>query len=100
MGSNAGTEMDAPMAGLLFLMDIAALVLLAYWAYRNANIPLDEGGSGFFAMKGGTPSAATKARPRWKQVAPETAVARAGKTPKGGVPRWRAALRRPDEQKR
>jgi hypothetical protein len=54
------------MAGLLFLLEIAAFVLAAYWAYRNGAVGADGGGTGFFAMKDEGPAPIRK--PRWKSA--------------------------------
>lgn len=88
------------MAALLFFMDIFALVLVAYWAYRNGEIGLDESGDGLFAIKGGAKPRVPVAKPRWSCVGRDKMSERVVKSPKGCEPRWKAASRRWGEQKR
>ncbi len=56
------------MSGLVFLFAVAGFVLIAYWAYRNDAIGLEECGSGLLAMS----AAAAKAKPlpKWKKTGP------------------------------
>jgi len=80
------------MSALVFLVEVGAFVLVAYWAYRNGNIGVADGGRGLFAMKADEPPSA--AQPRWKPPA-------AGKwqgegTIKGRKARWKTAPRQED----
>jgi hypothetical protein len=56
------------MSGLLFLFTVAGFVLIAYWAYRNDAMGLQDCGSGLLAMR--TPTAKVKPVPKWKKAGP------------------------------
>jgi hypothetical protein len=56
------------MSGLLFLFSVAGFVLIAYWAYRNDAMGLQECGSGLLAMRAST--AKSKPLPKWKKTGP------------------------------
>ena len=88
------------MAGLLFFIDVFALVLVAYWAYRNGGIGLDETGDGLFAIKGGTGPRVPVVKPRWARMERDKTDEKIAKRAKGCEPRWKAESRRWDEQKR
>lgn len=88
------------MAGLLFLIDVLALVLVAYWAYRNGGIGLDESGDGLFAIKGGARPRMLVAKPRWARVGQDKADEQIAKRAKGCEPQWKTQSRRWGEQKR
>jgi cell division septal protein FtsQ len=55
------------MSGILFLISVVGFVLIAYWAFRNDAMGLDEHGSGLLAMRSTTPK--PKAAPKWKKEA-------------------------------
>ena len=54
------------MSGLLFLFTVAGSVLIAYWAYRNDAMGLQECGSGLLAMS--VVAAKPKSLPKWKKT--------------------------------
>ena len=54
------------MSGFLFLFTVAGFVLIAYWAYRNDAMGLQECGSGLLAMR--SPIAKVKPVPKWKKA--------------------------------
>jgi hypothetical protein len=56
------------MSGLLFLFTVAGFVLIAYWAYRNDAMGLQDCGSGLLAMR--VPTAKVKPVPKWKKAGP------------------------------
>ena len=79
------------MSGLLFLASIIGFVLIAYWAFRNDAMGLNEFGSGLLAMRP-SDSAKPKSVPKWKKEAHSaTEVARRldhTKTVDEKKPRW------------
>jgi hypothetical protein len=95
-----GRVVESSMAGLLFFIDVFALVLVAYWAYRNGGIGLDESGTGLFAIKGGTRPRVLAVKPRWARTARDKTDEQIAKPPKGWEPRWKAESQRWGEQKR
>lgn len=85
------------MSGILFLLEVAAFVLLAYWAFRNDKIGLTEGGEGLFAMRDlSAPSEPKKRTPKWKQglKTPPASQAQpvAGLLPSAQKPQWAQKL--------
>jgi len=82
------------MSGLLFLASVVGFVLIAYWAYRNDAMGLNENGSGLLAMRSSAPK--PKPGPKWKKEAqPTAAIARRLAAPKPDgekKPRWNQAL--------
>lgn len=54
------------MSGLLFLISVMGFVLIAYWAFRNDAMGLNENGSGLLAMRSST-AAKPKSVPKWKK---------------------------------
>jgi hypothetical protein len=54
------------MSGLLFLFSVAGFVLIAYWAFRNDAMGLNENGSGLLAMRASSASK-PKSMPKWKK---------------------------------
>ena len=85
------------MSGILFLLEVSAFVLLAYWAFRNDKIGLTEGGEGLFAIRDISAPAEPKTRaPKWKKglksppASPAQAVA--GLLPSGEKPHWAQKL--------
>ena len=80
------------MSGLLFLIEVAAIVVLIYWARRNDAIALGEPGSGLFAMvvDGVAKPAAHAREPRWRQQAGRKPYAGPYTTPPSGFRlRWK-----------
>lgn len=73
------------MSGLLFIMEIAAFVLLAYWAYHNSDIGLGDRGRGLFAFRDGAPDPdeGAKSVPHWRQPA------KGAQPTKAPGPRWK-----------
>jgi hypothetical protein len=67
------------VSGLLFIIEIAAFVLLAYWAYRNSDIGLGDRGRGLFAFRDGAPDPDENAKsvPHWKKPAKGPQAAKA-----------------------
>jgi len=64
------------MSGLLFLASVIGFVLIAYWAYRNDAMGLNENGSGLLAMRSSA-AAKPKPLPKWKKEAhPAADIAR------------------------
>jgi hypothetical protein len=53
------------MSGLLFLLNVAAFVLVVYWAYTNDVRPSHRARNGLFGMRW---SATDRGRPRWRPV--------------------------------
>jgi hypothetical protein len=85
------------MSGILFLIEVSAFVLLAYWAFRNDKIGLTEGGTGLFAMLDPSAPAEPKSRtPKWKQGLKTPAAAQkqavAGLLASGQKPQWAQKL--------
>lgn len=85
------------MSSILFLLEVSAFVLVAYWAFRNDKIGITEGGDGLFAMRDLTAPAEPKARtPKWKQGLKSPASAQkqavAGLLPSGQKPQWAQKL--------
>ncbi len=73
------------MSGIVFLLGVAAFVLVAYWAFINDRRRGDEGQVGPFRMKTQTDTAATaRGRARWSR-----AGASADRAAQRGEPRWR-----------
>jgi hypothetical protein len=83
----AWLRLGGAVSGLLFIAEIAAFVLLAYWAYRNSDIGVGDRGSGLFAFRDGEadPNESAGSAPRWKRHAKG---AQAAKAP---GPRWKTA---------
>jgi len=79
------------MSGLLFLISVVGFVLIAYWAFRNDAMGLNEFGSGLLAMRP-SDSVKPKSVPKWKKEAHSaTEVARRldhTKTVDEKKPRW------------
>lgn len=70
------------MSGLLFLASVVGFVLIAYWAYRNDAMGLNETGSGLLAMRS-TTAAKPKSLPKWKkETRPAADIARRLDPPK------------------
>ena len=85
------------MSGILFLLEVSALVLLCYWAFRNDKIGLTEGGTGLFAMRDLNAPAVSKTKtPKWKQGLKSSPAAQkepvGGLLPSGQKPRWAQKL--------
>jgi hypothetical protein len=84
------------MSGILFLLEVSAFVLLAYWAFRNDKIGLTEGGEGLFAIRDLSAPAEPKTRaPKWKKGLKSPAVPAqpvAGLLPSGQKPQWAQKL--------
>jgi hypothetical protein len=78
------------MSALVFLVEVGAFVLVAYWAYRNGNIGVADGGRGLFAMKADEP--APGAEPRWKRGAARKPQRE--ERANGPEPRWKTTPRR------
>ncbi|MEP6831580.1 MAG: hypothetical protein ABI963_14655 [Rhizomicrobium sp.] len=55
------------MSGILFLASIIGFVVIAYWAFKNDAMGLNENGSGLLAMRSATGSAKSKSAPKWKK---------------------------------
>ena len=53
------------MSSLLFLASVIGFILIAYWAFRNDALGLNENGSGLLAMRDSAPK--PKAHPRWQK---------------------------------
>lgn len=84
------------MSGILFLLEVSAFVLLAYWAFRNDKIGAAQGGEGLFAMRDPSAPAEPKKRiPKWQQglkpVTPGKQKA-AGLLANGQKPQWAQKL--------
>jgi hypothetical protein len=80
------------MSSLLFLLTVAAFVVLAYWAYRNDGMGANESGSGVLAMQVDGPK--TKPVPKWKKAAEPPAERSPLSLPAGPNPGWKRDLRR------
>lgn len=85
------------MSGILFLIEICAFVLLAYWAFRNDKIGLTESGEGLFAIRDSAAPVEPKTRtPKWKQGLKSAPTAQAqpvaGLLPSGQKPQWAQQL--------
>lgn len=85
------------MSGILFLIEVVAFVLLAYWAFRNDKIGLTEGGTGLFAMRDLSAPVEPKSRsPKWKKGLKSSPVSQspavAGELPSGQKPQWAQKL--------
>jgi hypothetical protein len=83
------------MSGILFLLAVAAFVIVVHWAYSNDRGP-NAGATGFLAMTGGGEGEPTSAAPgpaTWKhsrqpQSRAPTEQAEAPRA-SGSLPRWR-----------
>jgi hypothetical protein len=80
------------MSGILFLLTIAAFVVVVHWAYSNDRKP-NAGATGLLAMTEGEPSSEAPRPATWKQSRPPQ-----GRAPyepagapraSGSPPRWR-----------
>jgi hypothetical protein len=85
------------MSGILFLLTVAAFVVVAHWAYSNDREP-NAGAKGLLAMTEGEPSS-TPRSPAWKQSRlPQDGSARelaeASRASAKSPPRWRQDTRR------
>lgn len=85
------------MSGILFLIEVVAFVLLAYWAFRNDKIGLTESGEGLFAIRDlGAPAAPKTRTPKWKKglKSPPAASVQpvAGLLPSAQKPQWAQQL--------
>lgn len=85
------------MSGILFLLEVSAFVLVAYWAFRNDKIGITEGGDGLFAMRDLTAPVEPKTRtPKWKQGLKSAPAAQkqaaAGLLASGQKPQWAQKL--------
>jgi hypothetical protein len=79
------------MSGLLFLFTVAGFVLIAYWAYRNDAMGLQESGSGLLAMS--MAAAKPKPLPKWKKSGPaEIEAPRRSKAAGNAKPGWKRTL--------
>ncbi|MGZ5921463.1 MAG: hypothetical protein ACXWLJ_00580 [Rhizomicrobium sp.] len=80
------------MSGLLFLFTVAGFVLIAYWAYRNDAMGLQECGSGLLAMS--AVAAKAKPLPKWKKTGPAVVIEapRRLKTAGTAKPGWKRTL--------
>jgi len=81
------------MSGLLFLFSVVGFVLVAYWAFRNDAMGLNENGSGLLAMRTST-AAKPKSVPKWKKE-PHQAIEsprRLGRIKAEKKPLWDRAL--------
>ena len=81
------------MSGLLFLFFVAGFVLIAYWAYRNDAMGLQECGSGLLALRAAAPK--TKPLPKWKKTTPVSESPRRAnrlKAAAGRKPGWKRTL--------
>jgi hypothetical protein len=82
------------MSGLLFLITVAGFVLIAYWAYRNDAMGLQECGSGLLAMS--VTDAKPKPQPKWKKTGPAAIEAPPRrdrlKAAGGAKPGWKRTL--------
>jgi hypothetical protein len=94
------------MSSLLFLGQIIATLVLAYWAFRNDAIRSGEGGEGLFAMKPARDAEPASARPMWKKYSnfkslPVTGAIRQLTGPRKSEPktspRWKRSWRRGPE---
>jgi hypothetical protein len=89
------------MSGTLFLLDVIAFVLVAYWAYSNDRASAGSGDKGLLAMKD-TGAIDTEARvPKWQESirgrgAAAPASARLDTT-KVRPPRWTRRMRDQNE---
>jgi hypothetical protein len=83
------------MSGLLFLISIIGFVVVAFWAFKNDAMGLNEQGSGLLAMRASTDTA-PKAGPKWKKEARQpTLNSRRLAGPKANgdkKPRWNQAF--------
>jgi hypothetical protein len=80
------------MSGLLFLFSVAGFVLIAYWAFRNDAMGLQECGSGLLAMRTLAPK--SKPLPKWRKAGPVIESPRRLKRLKaaGRKPGWKRTL--------
>jgi len=83
------------MSGLLFLASVIGFVLIAFWAFKNEAMGLNEQGSGLLAMRASA-NAEPKAVPKWKkEPRPFTLNSRRLAGPKvdgAKKPRWNQAF--------
>lgn len=54
------------MSGLLFLASVIGFILIAFWAFKNEAMGLNEQGSGLLAMRASA-DAEPKPIPKWKK---------------------------------
>jgi hypothetical protein len=86
------------MSGVLFLLEIVAFVVVAYWAYLNDRAGPEAGDKGILRMKKmvaeGRPAA--KPAPRWKTVSHRAFDAEdlaSDPVIRGAQPQWKRRLR-------
>jgi hypothetical protein len=91
------------MSSLLFLGQIVATLLLAYWGFKNDAIRSGESGVGLFAMKPVAGAESAAARPKWKKSSsfkslPKMSAVRQltgpGKREPKTSPQWKRSWRR------
>jgi hypothetical protein len=89
------------MAGILFILDIVAFVVVAWWAYTRSKPGAESPETGLLGMRSGEghESRAKARRPSWKASAPRVSDLRSGpgKAPRfnRSEPRWKASRSRP-----
>ena len=86
------------MTGILFALEIIALLAVAWWVYRRADAGEDAAEAGLLGMKSSR-SAPVDAAPKWKTsphrgATPVPATSEALDISRAG-PRWKAVRQRP-----
>jgi hypothetical protein len=99
LGALSGNRPRRPdMTGILFALEIIALLAVAWWVYRRADAGEDAAEAGLLGMKSGR-SAPVDAAPKWKasshRGAPLVAPASDALDVSRAEPRWKTVQRRP-----
>lgn len=86
------------MTGILFALEIIALLAVAWWVYRRADAGEDAAEAGLLGMKSGR-RAPVDAAPKWKasprRGAPRVPPASEAPDVSRAEPRWKTVQRRP-----
>jgi hypothetical protein len=88
------------MSGILFVLEIAAFVVVAYWAFANDKAQPSTGDKGLLSMKGVAAvigDAVAARQPKWKRTPSRRAAEASPETeqPADGLsqPKWKRQLR-------
>lgn len=84
------------MSSILFLFEIIAFVIVAYWAYDNDKAGVDSGGKGLLKMRtlaSRVSAAAAKNTPKWKRTLAEPSELADDPILRRARPKWKRTLR-------
>jgi hypothetical protein len=87
------------MTGILFLLDVMAFVVVAWWAYVRCGPRAESPETGLLAMRPGDSREPRPKGPTWKAPAPQLRDPRPdpeeGRRVSRSEPRWKASRPRP-----